>query len=549
MSVAFFRTKKSVERVEKQSWSNQEVADFYRAVDILKRAGLDVDVDSGVTDEGEPWFVFVREPDGEVLAHFAHINGEFIAVSSMNHEVYKGADIRQIVDQMLDRHPVIMPKNSGGTSLLLHPTAAVTAFLAAAFIMNVEGIKPSSIKEVLVTVAAKGASGVAESAVQLQGNSRLDATKWGSSETTSLNYNVVILGAALIAHELTSTDVIGVDRKSADSLASPFYDNKTDVEAEIDLSLLVGELADISFGTVDDSETQVENTHVQSGVEGGRFATKSNKSLKNTKQEMPGDFAAGELNNKNVAELAGEYIGIFEPKNQKPKNEDRDQAQTLELALASSFNSSAGFEPLVRSGSKDTVSVKTSIRDPQNVIEKAAFNFELESVLAIDSFGIAVDEISLLSLQTNELRGDFVVLADTHNSNLQHVSSTMGLFGGGGHHDGSINDAVVLEDPSEVKLAESTATQLPIIGHSTVDTHDAVEMTSGIDVVFYQGGDVEVDGFELGVDLLWFFLSADEVTKGQSSVNEKGDVVLEFGEIGSLVFLSLVPQLTDDFMV
>ena len=155
MSVAFFRTKKSVERVEKQSWSNQEVADFYRAVDILKRAGLDVEVDSGVTDEGEPWFVFVREPDGEVLAHFAHINGEFIAVSSMNHEVYKGADIRQIVDQMLDRHPVIMPKNSGGTSLLLHPTAAVTAFLAAAFIMNVEGIKPSSIKEVLVTVAAK----------------------------------------------------------------------------------------------------------------------------------------------------------------------------------------------------------------------------------------------------------------------------------------------------------------------------------------------------------------------------------------------------------
>ena len=193
----------------------------------------------------------------------------------------------------------------------------------------------------------------------------------GSSETTSLNYNVVILGAALIAHELTSTDVIGVDRKSADLLASPFYDNKTDVEAEIDLSLLVGELADISFGTVDDSETQVENTHVQSGVEGGRFATKSNKSLKNTKQEMPGDFTAGELNNKNVAELAGEYIGIFEPKNQKPKNEDRDQAQTLELALASSFNSSAGFEPLVRSGSKDTVSVKTSISDPQNVRESS----------------------------------------------------------------------------------------------------------------------------------------------------------------------------------
>ena len=32
-------------------------------------------------------------------------------------------------------------------------------------------------------------------------------------------------------------------------------------------------------------------------------------------------------------------------------------------------------------------------------------------------------------------------------------------------------------------------------------------MTDAIDVVFYQGGDVEVRDFKLGEDLLWFFLS------------------------------------------
>ena len=105
MSIALFKIEKRTTEKERRSWNNQEIADFFRAVDILKRAGLDVEIDSGSTDEGDPWFVFLRATDGEVLAHFAQINGEFIAVSSMNHEVYKGSNIRQIVDRMLDSHP------------------------------------------------------------------------------------------------------------------------------------------------------------------------------------------------------------------------------------------------------------------------------------------------------------------------------------------------------------------------------------------------------------------------------------------------------------
>ena len=69
-------------------------------------------------------------------------------------------------------------------------------------------------------------------------------------------------------------------------------------------------------------------------------------------------------------------------------------------------------------------------------------------------------------------------------------------------------------------------------------------MTGGIDVVFYQGGDVEIKGFELGVDLLWFFLSEDELRTGRNAINSEGDVVLDFGEKGSLVFAGLVPTFT-----
>ena len=87
MSVTFFKFKTAKVAAKPKFWDNQEIAEFYRAVDILKRAGLNTEVDSGVTDEGDPWFVFIRPETGEVIAHFARIDGHFIAVSSLNQEV------------------------------------------------------------------------------------------------------------------------------------------------------------------------------------------------------------------------------------------------------------------------------------------------------------------------------------------------------------------------------------------------------------------------------------------------------------------------------
>ena len=88
MSLMFFNPRNDRGHSKKKRWSNQDIADFYRAVDILKQAGLNTDVDSGVTDEGDPWFVFLRPENGDVIAHFAQIDGSFIAVSSLNQEIY-----------------------------------------------------------------------------------------------------------------------------------------------------------------------------------------------------------------------------------------------------------------------------------------------------------------------------------------------------------------------------------------------------------------------------------------------------------------------------
>ena len=204
MNVTFFKPKKHLREARRGNWSNQEIADFYRAMDVLRQAGLDTSTDHGVTDEGDPWFVFLRSDSGDVIAHFARIDDQFIAVSALSNEVYRGNGIREIVDQMLKQHPILIPHRRDGGRLLLHPTAALTAFLAAAFILNIDGVKASNIAEVISASGAGSSFVNGDNFHQQILNQRHEPTKLMFSDVSATNYNIAILGAALIAHELAA---------------------------------------------------------------------------------------------------------------------------------------------------------------------------------------------------------------------------------------------------------------------------------------------------------------------------------------------------------
>jgi len=115
-----------------QPWTNVELAELYRVVDILGRAGLAVETDMGMSEEGDPWFVFCRIDTMDVIAHFARIDGQFVAASIAVDETYRGANFRQIVDRMVQSQPLILPPPGRGTRLLLHPSVILTAFVATA---------------------------------------------------------------------------------------------------------------------------------------------------------------------------------------------------------------------------------------------------------------------------------------------------------------------------------------------------------------------------------------------------------------------------------
>ena len=115
-----------------QPWTNDELAELYRVVDLLGRAGLAVATDMGMSDEGDPWFVFCRVDNEEVIAHFARIDGIFVAASIAVDETFRGANFRQIVDRMVSSQPLVMPRPNPGSKLFLHPAVMLTAFVATA---------------------------------------------------------------------------------------------------------------------------------------------------------------------------------------------------------------------------------------------------------------------------------------------------------------------------------------------------------------------------------------------------------------------------------
>jgi len=112
------------------NWSNEELAELFRVVDILSRAGVAIDTDMGQSDEGEPWFAFCRADTGDVIVHFSRIDGQFVAVSAATDAVVRGNNFRRVAEALVNRQPLILPAPSSGQKLFLHPSVILTALVA-----------------------------------------------------------------------------------------------------------------------------------------------------------------------------------------------------------------------------------------------------------------------------------------------------------------------------------------------------------------------------------------------------------------------------------
>ena len=120
----------------KRDWSNIEQAEFARAAALLRRSGLQIACEWGLSDEGDPWTIFLRQDTGDVIAHIARIDGRLFAASTVSGDVVAGPTLRSVMDKIVRSQPLVMlpPDQSG--QIHLHPATVLLAFVATAFVWS-----------------------------------------------------------------------------------------------------------------------------------------------------------------------------------------------------------------------------------------------------------------------------------------------------------------------------------------------------------------------------------------------------------------------------
>lgn len=130
-------------------WSNQELASLYRAHRLLNLTGIAFDVDRGLTDESDPWFVFLDEAD-HVFAHFCRIDGMYYLDSAAQGGCIVASSLEALVESFARRNEVLKDSTAGSntssqvvefnvplrTKVLMHPGVSLAALVWSVYVLS-----------------------------------------------------------------------------------------------------------------------------------------------------------------------------------------------------------------------------------------------------------------------------------------------------------------------------------------------------------------------------------------------------------------------------
>jgi hypothetical protein len=94
---------------------------------------MKITTDRGLSDEGDPWFVFCREEGGEPVVHFARIDGQYIIASPAYKGVARGLDFRSMVQDLISRHKLAPVNKEQKSNIFMHPAALLIIVVGTAF--------------------------------------------------------------------------------------------------------------------------------------------------------------------------------------------------------------------------------------------------------------------------------------------------------------------------------------------------------------------------------------------------------------------------------
>lgn len=119
-----------------RDWSQQELADFYRAHRLLVQNGVQIGMDRGVSDVGEPWMVFFDTATQDVFLHIARIDNRCVLICETLRIKLTRSTIHDIItDFEAEVRQVITLREERNSNVLLHPAARIIMSISAVFLL------------------------------------------------------------------------------------------------------------------------------------------------------------------------------------------------------------------------------------------------------------------------------------------------------------------------------------------------------------------------------------------------------------------------------
>ena len=119
-----------------QDWSQQEIADFYRAHRLLVENGAGIGIDRGVTDIGEPWIVFYDLASQDVFMHVARIDNSCLLICESLSIKLKASTISNlIIDFEIAVRDHLSVRTERHSNVVLHPAAKIIMSISAIFLL------------------------------------------------------------------------------------------------------------------------------------------------------------------------------------------------------------------------------------------------------------------------------------------------------------------------------------------------------------------------------------------------------------------------------
>ena len=112
---------------QRGGWGNVEMAQFARIQRLLENVGLHIDVEHGVTDEGDPWCVFCSNTTGEVIIHAARLDGLYMFDSPVLRTPIEGRSFQHCAEKFLDEAMQAIPVVRRRSTLQVHPSALLAS--------------------------------------------------------------------------------------------------------------------------------------------------------------------------------------------------------------------------------------------------------------------------------------------------------------------------------------------------------------------------------------------------------------------------------------